>query len=122
MIPYGMCLPIELSPTTVCQVENNRLGLSAIPTGCRRLLHQNAIAVSITRSEGKMPLRSVVLAALVMIGLAWYSLALLASMGTCRGLGSNLAPGLTRKGLLRLRVGMSETEVVSLIGLPLTKS
>ena len=40
---------------------------------------------------------------------------------TCRGIGSTLAPDLTREGLLKLRIGMTEREIAALIGDPLDK-
>ena len=63
-----------------------------------------------------------VLAVLVSMGLAWCILALSAVWSSCYGFGSKLAPSLTKEGLLKLRIGMTEQEVIKLIGPPLEKS
>lgn len=55
-------------------------------------------------------------------GLVWVILVLFTAWDSCHGLGSELAPGLTKEGLLKLRIGMTEQEVIELIGPPLKKS
>lgn len=59
---------------------------------------------------------------LVSTGLAWVILVFFATWNSCHGIGSELAPKLTKEGLLNLRIGMTEQEVIKLIGSPLKKS
>jgi SmpA/OmlA family protein len=66
-------------------------------------------------------LRPWLIGALFLVGIGYIAGAFLAGYGSCSGIGSRLAPELTKEGLLKLRPGMSEDEVVKLIGQPLEK-
>jgi hypothetical protein len=59
---------------------------------------------------------------LLALGVGYALLALLMSWSSCRGLGGRMASGLTGEGLLEIRVGMTEKNVISLIGPPLKKT
>jgi hypothetical protein len=63
----------------------------------------------------------VVLTILFALGLGSVCLFLLALSPFCRGVGSRRAPDLTLEGLLELRVGMNEQQVIALVGPPLEK-
>lgn len=69
--------------------------------------------------NGLVVTRRLVLGVLWSLGLSWLVLAVLASWSFCTGIGSRLAPELTREGLLKLRPGMTEQEVLDLLGPPL---
>jgi hypothetical protein len=58
---------------------------------------------------------------LLAAGLGWGTLAVLATWDSCYGVGSQRAPGLTREALFKIRVDMTEGEVIALIGQPLEK-